>query len=196
MTFVLATANPGKVIEMKEILSGLDFDVVTRADMGIEIEVEETGQTFFDNAMLKARAISQATGLPAIADDSGLMVCALNDEPGVYSSTYGGAELTDTERCAYLLEHMKDQKQKSAKFVCTIVCFFPDDTYISCEGTCSGEIIAAPRGENGFGYDPVFLVSDTDKTMAELSSDEKNKISHRGEALRKFALLLQERGHR
>jgi len=194
MTFVLATANPGKVSEMREILSDVGFDVVSRDDIGIKIEVEESGHTFFENAMLKAQAICHASGLPAIADDSGLVVSALSGQPGVYSSSYGGAKLSDSERCAYLLKNMKDMEQRDAKFVCNIICFFPDGDYISSEGECLGEIISEQRGDNGFGYDPIFKVSGTDKTMAELTSDDKNKISHRGKALNKFVLSLRERG--
>jgi len=196
MTFVLATANHGKVTEMREILSDLSFDVVSRDDMGITIDVEESGETFFENALIKAEAICKATGLPAIADDSGLVVKALDGQPGVYSSSYGGTHLSDNERCSYLLENMKNMEQRDAKFVCNIVCFFPGGDYIRSEGECLGEIISEPRGNNGFGYDPVFLVSDTGKTMAELASDEKNKISHRGNALRKFVLLLKEHKER
>ena len=194
MTFVLATANPGKIKEMRDILSGMGIDVVTRKDLGIELDVDETGTTFAQNALLKADAICKASGLPAIADDSGLIVEALDGEPGLYSSSYGGEELSAEQRCAYLLEKMQNKEQRSAKFVCTIVCSFPDDMPLIAEGECRGEIIAEQRGINGFGYDPIFLVPGTNKTMAELSSNEKNQISHRGEALRSFVRLLNERG--
>jgi len=194
MTFVLATANPGKIKEMRDILSGMGIDVVTRKDLGIELDVDETGTTFAQNALLKADAICKASGLPAIADDSGLIVEALDGEPGLYSSSYGGEELSAEQRCAYLLEKMQNKEQRSAKFVCTIVCSFPDDMPLIAEGECRGEIIAEQRGINGFGYDPIFLVPGTNKTMAELSSNEKNQISHRGEALRSFIRLLNERG--
>jgi len=194
MKFALATANPGKIKEMLNILSGMGFELVTRDQLGIDFHVEETGLTFMENALLKAQAICDATGLPAIADDSGLVVMALNGEPGVFSSSYGGVDLSDEQRCKYLLEKMRDKEQNKAKFVCTIVCAFPSGEYLSAEGECDGEITFEPRGTNGFGYDPVFLVDGVGKTMAQLSPSEKNAVSHRGKALIKFAALLQERG--
>ena len=190
MKFVLATANPGKIKEMCNILSTSEFEIVTRSDLGIDMEVEETGSTFLENALIKAQALCKETGLPAIADDSGLEVLALDGRPGVFSSSFGGTNLSDSERCTYLLSQMRGVKPKNARFVCTIVCYFPDGTYTVSEGECLGEIIDFPRGENGFGYDPVFLVEGFDKTMAELSTDEKNTVSHRGKALRKFVLQM------
>ena len=191
MQFVIATANPGKVREMREILSELGIDAVTRKELGIELEIEETGSTFLDNATLKARAICEASGMPSIADDSGLLVDALGGAPGVYSSSYGGPGLSDAQRCDYLLEKLKNKEQKSAKFVSTIVCAFPGGDILAAEGECHGEIIGSQRGFNGFGYDPVFLVRGKDRTMAELAPDEKNIISHRGVALREFSKKLQ-----
>ena len=196
MTFVLATANAGKVKEMQSLLSHLGYDVKSRHELGFDFEIEETGTTFLENATLKADAICKATGLPSIADDSGLMVDALGGAPGVYSSLYGGEQLTDVQRYEYLLENMENTKLRTAKFVCTIVCTFPNGDRLVSEGECKGEIIQEARGGGGFGYDPVFLVSGTDKTMAQLTSEEKNSISHRGEALKKFVLQLQkERGN-
>jgi XTP/dITP diphosphohydrolase len=191
LCYVLATANPGKIGEMREILSALGIDYITRDDLSIDIEVEETGSTFLENATLKARAICTASGMPAIADDSGLVVDALGGEPGLYSSSYGGAELTDKERCLYLLKKMKNMEQRQAKFVCTIVCAFPDDTLLTASGECNGTILTNPRGDNGFGYDPVFLPDGKNKTTAELTAVEKNAISHRGAALREFAVILK-----
>ena len=196
MRFVLATANPGKIEEMRKILSDCNIEIVTRDDCGINVDIEESGTTFLENAVLKARAICEIAGLPAIADDSGLMVDSLDGGPGVCSSSYGGEKLSDEQRCAYLLNAMEGKEQKSAKFVCTIVCYFPDGKFISSEGECSGEIVPTPRGNGGFGYDPIFLVKGTGKTMAQLTPGEKNIISHRGQALRKFASALQERGYR
>ena len=190
MKFVLATANPGKVREMRELLSGLGVEVVTRKELGIDIEVEETGGTFFENAMLKAKAICGASGLPAIADDSGLVVGALGGAPGVYSSSYGGEHLDDAGRCDFLLKNVENVEQRSAKFVCTIVCLFPDGKTISAQGECRGKLAASPRGANGFGYDPIFIPDGKDKTMAELLPEEKNAISHRGKALCEFARQL------
>jgi len=200
LKFVLATANPGKIQEMREILFELGIEFVTREELGINIIVEETGSTFIENALLKAKAICEASDLPAVADDSGLMVNALNGEPGVYSSTFGGAELDCEERCAYLLERLRGVEQRGAKFVSTIVCAFPDGLVMSAVGECNGKITTIPRGINGFGYDPVFIADGETRTMAELSPQEKNKASHRGKALREFADMLQayyrERGIR
>ena len=194
MKLVLATANKGKISEMQDILSGMGIKIVTRKDLGIELEVEETGTTFLENATLKAEAICKVSGLPAIADDSGLVVDALNGEPGVYSSSYGGPELDDRQRCEFLLGKLRNVEQRNAKFVCNIVCVFPDGFVLESAGECRGAISAEPRGSNGFGYDPVFLVHGYDRTLAELSPDEKNEVSHRGKALRGFSLLLRERG--
>jgi len=198
MKYALATTNPGKVNEMRTILSGLGIKVVSRCDLGIDIDIEETGTTFFENAKLKAETICNAAGLPAIADDSGLVVDLLNGRPGVYSSTFGGEYLTSGERCKYLLAEMEKsgasgiKEQRTAKFVCTIVCAFPDGTLLTATGECNGIITSEPRGLSGFGYDPVFLPDGKDKTMAELTSVEKNEISHRGKALRIFVDLLEK----
>jgi len=192
MKFVLATANPGKINEMREILSELGFDIATRRELGLDIDVAETGTTFLENAMLKAKAICAAAGMPAIADDSGLSIDALGGAPGLDSSSFGGEGLDDEGRCKYLLDLMKDMEQRSAKFVSTIVCLFPDGRLLTAAGECRGEIAAAPSGSGGFGYDSVFIAEGTSMTMAELPPEEKNKRSHRGKALRKFALLLSE----
>jgi len=194
MRFVLATNNPGKLREMQEILPGFGIEFVTRKDMDLDIEIEETGTTFLENAMIKARAICALTGLPAIADDSGLIVDALGGEPGVYTSSFGGEGLSERERCDYLLHKLENAEQRSAKFVCTIVCVFPDGEYITAQGECCGRIAKAPAGSGGFGYDPVFVADGFSKTMAELTPEEKNKASHRGAALSKFAGLFLERG--
>ena len=191
MKYVLATANPGKIKEMKEILSALDISVTTRADIGIDFDIEETGTTFFENAKKKADAICLVSGMPSIADDSGLVVEALDGNPGVYSSTFGGEELTSEQRCSYLLDKMEKMEQRRAKFVCTIVCVFPDGSLITAGGDCNGVIATEQQGTGGFGYDPVFIPDGFDKSMAQLSVDEKNAISHRGMALNKFSELLK-----
>ena len=190
MIFALATTNSGKIKEMREILSGAGIDVVSRDELGIGIVVEETGTTFLENALLKAEAICAASGLPAIADDSGLMVDALDGAPGVWSSSYGGEDINAHERYMYLLDKMAGMEQRRAKFVCTIACAFPNGAKLTATGECHGKIAAVPRGKGGFGYDPVFLVDGSGKTMAELSAEEKNAISHRGIALRRFGTLL------
>jgi len=190
--YVLATANVGKIAEMQSILSSLNINVKTREDLDITIEVAETGTTFFENASLKAKAICMASGLPAIADDSGLVVESLGGEPGLYSSTFGGVELTNEERYNFLLKKMENMEHRAAKFVCTIVCCFPSGDIITATGECPGSIAKHPKGRGGFGYDPVFLPAGMNITMAELTPDEKNKISHRGIALRNFKNKLSE----
>ena len=192
MKFVLATANPGKIREMREILPGFGVRFISRNEIGIDIEVEETGTTFYENALIKARAICTLSGLPAIADDSGLIVEALGGAPGVYTSSFGGEKLSESERCDYLIKKLNDTEQRNAKFVCTIVCVFPNGDIISAKGECCGTIAYEPAGLGGFGYDPIFIAEGFDKTMAELSPDEKNRTSHRGAALREFAQLLLE----
>ena len=188
--FVLATHNPGKLAEMKAILSGLGVEVVSPAEAGVEVDVEETGTTFAENAMLKAKAICAAAGLPAIADDSGLCVDALNGGPGVYSARYGGEELDDRKRRLLLLRNRRGQTTRAAHFTCAVACAFPDGDTLTAEGRCDGAIAFAPLGEGGFGYDPVFLIPEKGKTFGQLSPEEKSAISHRGKALAAFVEKL------
>ena len=190
MKFILATHNPGKLREMSDILSHLGVEVVSPADMGITVEVEETGTTFAENAMLKAKAICAASGLPAIADDSGLCVDALNGGPGVYSARYGGEGLDDRGRYMLLLNSLRGQTTRAAHFACAIACAFPDGKTLTAEGRCDGAIAFAPLGEGGFGYDPVFLVPEKGKTFGQLTAEEKSEISHRGKALKAFCEKL------
>ena len=191
MKFILATHNPGKLREMADILSHLGVEVVSPADVGITVEVEETGATFAENAMLKAKAICAASGLPAIADDSGLCVDALNGGPGVYSARYGGEGLDDKGRYTLLLNSMRGQTTRAAHFACAIACAFPGGKTLTAEGRCDGAIAFAPLGEGGFGYDPVFLVPKKGKTFGQLTAEEKSEISHRGRALRDFSAKLE-----
>lgn len=191
MKFILATHNPGKLREMADILSHLGVEVVSPADMGITVEVEETGATFAENAMLKAKAICAASGLPAIADDSGLCVDALNGGPGVYSARYGGEDLDDKGRYTLLLNSMRGQTTRAAHFACAIACAFPGGKTLTAEGRCDGAIAFAPLGGGGFGYDPVFLVPEKGKTFGQLTAEEKSEISHRGRALRDFSAKLE-----
>ena len=188
--FVLATHNPGKLAEMKAILSGLGVEVVSPAEAGVEVDVEETGTTFAENAMLKAKAICAAAGLPAIADDSGVCVDALNGGPGVYSARYGGEELDDRKRRLLLLRNLRGQTTRAAHFTCAVACAFPDGDTLTAEGRCDGAIAFAPLGEGGFGYDPVFLIPEKGKTFGQLSPEEKSAISHRGKALAAFVEKL------
>ena len=188
--FVLATHNLKKLAEMRAILSGLGVEVVTPAEAGVEVDVEETGTTFAENAMLKAKAVCAAAGLPAIADDSGLCVDALNGGPGVYSARYGGEDLDDRGRYRLLLSSMRGQTTRAAHFSCAVACAFPNGDTLAAEGRCDGAIAFAPVGEGGFGYDPVFLVPEKGKTFGQLTAEEKSAISHRGRALAAFTEKL------
>ena len=192
MKLVLASKNPNKLAEMQEILSALGVEVVMESDVGVDVDVEETGTTFEENAALKARAVCAASGLPAIADDSGLCVDALNGAPGVYSARYGGEEMDDAGRCRLLLGSMRGQMDRRCGFVSAICCVFPDGDEITARGECRGTLAHAPQGENGFGYDPIFFVPEKKKTFAQLAAEEKNAISHRGHALREFKEKLQD----
>ena len=189
--FVLATHNANKLKEMSGILSKLGVQVVSPADLGIAVDVEETGTTFAENAMLKARAICAAAGLPAIADDSGLCVDALNGGPGVYSARYGGEGLDDRGRCMLLLNGLRGQTTRAAHFSCAVACAFPKGDTLEAEGRCDGAIAFAPMGTGGFGYDPVFLLPGKGKTFGQLSPEEKSAVSPRGKALAAFAEKLE-----
>ncbi len=193
MKAVLASHNKKKMAEMRAILSELGVELLSQADVGVDIEPEETGTTFEENARIKAEAIMQATGLPAIADDSGLVVDALNGEPGVYSARYGGEGLDDTGRWQLLLKNMKGTENRACRFVSVICCAFPDGSQLMTRGECHGVVAEGPRGEGGFGYDPVFWLPEKGKSMAELSPEEKNSISHRGNALRVFKEELEKK---
>ena len=183
MKYVLATHNPGKLKEMGAILARFGVEVVSPKDLGLTVDVEETGTTFAENAMLKAKAICAAAQLPAIADDSGLCVDALNGGPGVYSARYGGEGLDDRGRYMLLLNNMRGQTTRAAHFACAIACAFPNGDTLTAEGRCDGTIAFAPMGEGGFGYDPVFFVPEKAKTFGQLTAEEKSAISHRGRAL-------------
>ena len=191
MKFVLATHNPGKLKEMGAILARFGVEVVSPKDLGLTVDVEETGTTFAENAMLKAKAICAAAQLPAIADDSGLCVDALNGGPGVYSARYGGEGLDDRGRYMLLLNNMRGQTTRAAHFACAIACAFPNGDTLTAEGRCDGTIAFAPMGEGGFGYDPVFFVPEKAKTFGQLTAEEKSAISHRGRALESFVGKLE-----
>ena len=192
MKLVLASKNAHKLVEMRDILSQLGVEVVLESDVGADVDVEETGTTFEENAFLKAHAVMEATGLPAIADDSGLCVDALNGAPGVYSARYGGPELDDAGRYRLLLENLRGQLDRRGKFVSAICCCFPNGDRVEARGECPGTIAYAPRGEGGFGYDPVFFLPPLKKTFAQLTPEEKNAVSHRGKALEAFKAKLEE----
>jgi len=192
MKLILASKNPKKLREMNEILSGMGVEVCSQADAGVDVDVEETGGTFEENSLLKAKAVMEASGLPAIADDSGLCVDALNGAPGVYSARYGGDGLDDAGRYRLLLSSMPAGKPRTAKFVSVITCCFPSGDILTARGECPGTIAFAPMGEGGFGYDPVFFLPKLKKTFAQLSAKEKNAISHRGKALAAFQEKLED----
>ena len=193
MKVILASKNQHKLTELSAILSQLGFEIALESEYGLDIDVEETGTTFEENSFLKADAVMKASGLPVLADDSGLMVDALDGAPGVYSARYGH-KASDKERTAYLLENMKDvpEERRGAKFVCVITGLFPDGRKIVARGECPGVIARAPHGENGFGYDPVFYLPELGMTYAELPSEQKNAISHRARALQDFCRKYQE----
>ena len=193
MKLILATNNKNKLREVRQILEPLGYEVISQSEAGINIEVEETGETFEQNAELKAQAIYERTKTEVIADDSGLEVDALGGQPGVYSARYGGEGLSDSQRVSLLIDNMKDvdAENRTARFVCVLCYISSDGTKRFFKGTCEGKIGFEPKGENGFGYDPVFMVGE--KSMSELSSDEKNQISHRGNALKKLEVFLSSK---
>ena len=181
---IVATSNPGKLQEMSEYLTGLDWQLELKPQ---ELEIAETGTTFMANARLKASEVAKALGEWAIADDSGLAVDALNGSPGIYSARYGK---TDTERITRLLTALGDNPQRQAQFICAIAIARPDGTIaLETEGVCPGEILTETLGEGGFGYDPIFYVPELQQTFAQMTSETKNQVSHRGKA---FAQLLPE----
>ena len=198
MKVVLASKNKHKLEEISQITKLFDIELILQSELGVDIDVEETGTTFEENSLLKARAVMEATGLPALADDSGIAVDALNGEPGVYSARYGFDEsLDDWGRLLLLLkntEHVPDG-QRQAKFVCVISFITPDGKIIQARGEIHGELTRQPRGENGFGYDPIFYYPPFGKTTAELPAEQKNAVSHRGNALRIFYEKLKEEGY-
>lgn len=192
MKIIAATKNKNKLREFGEILKG--FEIVSQEEAGVDIDVEETGTTFEENSLLKAKAIFEATGTMAIADDSGLCVDALDGEPGVYSARYGGEGYDDSGRVGLLLKKMQDvpEEKRTARFVCAIT-LVGEKGIITARGECEGKIAYVPKGKNGFGYDPVFFVEQFGKTMAQISPEQKNSISHRGKALKIFAEKLSKK---
>ena len=198
MKVVLASKNPHKLVEISKITEKFGFDLVLQSELGVDIDVEETGSTFEENSFQKADAVMKATGLPALADDSGIAVDALNGEPGIYSARYGfDPTLDDWGRLLLLLkntEHVPDG-QRQAQFVCVITMVTPEGQVIQVRGEIHGELTREARGENGFGYDPIFYYPPLGKTTAELTAEEKNQVSHRANALRVFNEKLKEAGY-
>lgn len=195
MKFIIATNNKKKLKELSAILGTLGVEAVSLAEAGVESDVEETGTTFEENSRLKAVAAMEKSGLPAIADDSGLEVDALGGEPGIYSARYGGDKCADDkERYEYLLENMENvpDGKRTARFVSVITCTFPDGREVVARGEIEGEILRAPSGEGGFGYDPIFFVPSEGMTTAEMSAERKNEISHRARSLQIMSKKLKE----
>lgn len=198
MKLVLASKNPHKLVEISKITEKFGFDLVLQSELGVDIDVEENGTTFEENSLIKAKAVMEATGLPALADDSGIAVEALNGEPGIYSARYGfDPSLDDWGRLLLLLKNMEQvpEGSRQAKFVCVITMVTPDGQVIQARGEAHGELLRQAVGTGGFGYDPIFYYPPLGKTFAELSPDEKNQVSHRAEALKRFNKKLVEAGY-
>ena len=194
-TLVLATGNPGKVKELANMLSSLNINVVPQSDFNVG-EVAETGTTFVENAIIKARHAAKITGMPAIADDSGLEVDGLNGAPGVYSARFAGPGASDQDNIDKLLVDLGNNPIRSARFWCVLVLMrhADDPTPLICSASWEGEITLTQNGNGGFGYDPVFFVPEKNCTSAELTKEQKNAVSHRGQALQKLLLELQQKG--
>ena len=198
MKVVLASKNPHKLVEISKITEKFGFDLVLQSELGVDIDVEENGTSFEENSLIKARAVMEATGLPALADDSGIAVDALNGEPGIYSARYGFDDtLDDWGRLLLLLkntEHVPDG-ERQAQFICVISFITPDGQVIQARGEIHGELLREARGENGFGYDPIFYYPPMGLSTAEMSPEDKNQVSHRANALRVFYDKLKEAGY-
>lgn len=198
MKVVLASKNKHKLEEISKITEKFDMELVLESELGVDIDVEETGSTFEENSYLKAEAVMKATGLPALADDSGIAVDALNGEPGIYSARYGFDEsLDDWGRLQLLLKNTEQvpDDQRQAKFVCVITLVTPQGQTIQARGEVHGMLLRAPAGENGFGYDPIFYYPPFGKSLAQVSPEEKNRVSHRANALKVFYEKLKEAGY-
>ena len=189
MKIAIATNNPNKLREIRAILGGFFDEALSLADLGIDIDIEETGTTLTENALIKARTIRDLTGLPALADDSGLMVDALDGAPGVYSARYAGEEHDDKKNNALLLKNLEG-KPRDAKFCSVIALCYPDGRELTAEGSVRGVILEEERGMGGFGYDPLFFSPELGKTFAEATPEQKNSVSHRSRALRAMLELL------
>ena len=198
MRVVLASKNKHKLVEISKITEKFGFDLVLQSELGVDIDVEETGTTFEENSLLKAEAVMKATGLPALADDSGIAVDALNGAPGIYSARYGFDDtLDDWGRMMLLLkntEHVPDG-QRQAQFVCVISFVTPEGEVIQARGEIHGELLRAPVGENGFGYDPIFYYPPMGMSTAEMPAEAKNQVSHRANALKVLNEKLKEAGY-
>ncbi len=198
MKMVLASKNPHKLVEIQKIVERFDIQLVLESELGVDIDVEETGTTFEENSLLKAKAVMEATGLPALADDSGIAVDALNGAPGVYSARYGFDDsLDDWGRLQLLLKNTENvpDGQRQAQFVCVITLMTPEGQVIQARGEVHGELLRAPAGTGGFGYDPIFYYPPLGKTLAEVAPEEKNQVSHRARALKVLYEKMKEAGY-
>ena len=198
MKVVLASKNPHKLVEISQITEKFGMELVLESQLGVDIDVEETGSTFEENSFLKAEAVMKATGLPALADDSGICVDALGGEPGIYSARYGFDDsLDDFGRLQLLLKNTENvpDGQRQAQFVCVITFVTPDGKVIQARGEVHGELLRAPFGEGGFGSDPIFYYPPFGKSLAQVSPAEKNSVSHRANALKVFYEKLKEAGY-
>lgn len=189
--FLIASNNAHKIKEFEKIFESLGFELVTPKKLGISCDPEENGSTFEENSLIKAREFFKLSGIPTVADDSGLCVNALGGEPGIYSARYGGFD-DDNKRLFFLLSNLEDKIDRSAYFNCTIACVLDDKTEFTVSGKVCGNIIKEPLGECGFGYDPIFVPEGYDMTFAQMSESQKNKISHRANALVAFSKKLKE----
>jgi len=191
-TMVVASKNMNKIEEIKTIMKDLGFSVVSLEEIGVNVDVVEDGETFEDNAYIKAYEVMKATGRIALADDSGLVIDALEGKPGVYSARFAGEKASDLDNNLKLLEMMEKVPvgERRARFVSAVAIVFPDERQFITMGECEGQILFEPRGSGGFGYDPLFFVSEYQKTFAELKPEEKNAISHRSKSLKKMKQLL------
>mgnify|MGYP003291320283 FL=1 len=192
MKLVVATNNQGKVREFRQLLEPLGFEPVSLKDEGIEIDITEDGETFAENAHIKAQAVYEICKCPVLADDSGLEIEFLGGAPGIYSARYAGEDATDADRCNKILSELDgvDISMRSARFACALYCIMDDETEYSVLGTMNGFIGTEPMGDNGFGYDPIFMI-DEETSVAMISDEEKNKISHRAQAMKKLAEILE-----
>lgn len=198
MKVVLASKNKHKLEEISQITEKFGMELVLESDLGVDIDVEETGSTFEENSFLKAEAVMKATGFPALADDSGIAVDALNGEPGIYSARYGFDEsLDDWGRLQLLLKNTEQvpDERRQAKFVCVITLVTPQQEVIQARGEVHGMLLRTPAGQGGFGYDPIFYYPPLGKSLAELTPEEKNQVSHRANALQVFYQKLKEAGY-
>ena len=194
MKVIFATGNEGKMREVRKIMEGTEFECVSMKEEGVGLDIVEDGTTFTENALIKAREVSKATGLPAMADDSGIEIDYFDKKPGIYSARWLGEDTTYDIKNGYILDKMKDvpDEKRNARYVCAIALVFPDGREYTTLETLEGMIAHEPAGDGGFGYDPIFYLPEYGRTDAELTTDEKNAISHRGKALRAMIKLYED----